>query len=73
MNYAQDRMFARQKDIYSRRINNASKCITGGGMVLALHYLLPLWPKQATCDTYVCHNMGERLGRHPLKRIFQGQ
>ena len=34
--YARDRMFARQNDVYLRRIENDSKCTIGRGMLSAL-------------------------------------
>ena len=41
------RMIVCQNDIYSKSIDNASKCTVVGGMVSALRHFWALWAKRA--------------------------
>ena len=51
-------MFPRQKDVYSRKIENVSKCTVVGGMILAFHHSWAYGLSKLTC--VVSHSVGER-------------
>ena len=65
------RMSACQKDVNSRKIGNASKCIIQGGKVLALHHPWPCGLSELPNGTHVCHSVGEHHGMSGLERYFE--